>query len=173
MCLLSPALERSNQLPTSYMQLLWSLIALHTSCPFTHCSGRLPFPEVLLRLAAPSSTQLLASPSHRQASLLIPPLHTGAAEAHPALHACAATQLLASPLHRQASLLNPYTQVLLKLIQPYTRVRLPFISEKLNIPEKDVEQLLVSLILDNRISGYIDQVRGASVGLCGSVWSSW
>jgi len=51
------------------------------------------------------------------------------------------------------------TQVLLKLIQPYTRVRIPFISAKLNIPEKDVEQLLVSLILDNRIQGYIDQVN--------------
>ncbi|KAG1667626.1 hypothetical protein FOA52_001680 [Chlamydomonas sp. UWO 241] len=51
------------------------------------------------------------------------------------------------------------TQVLLKLIQPYTRVRIPFISAKLNIPERDVESLLVSLILDNRISGYIDQVN--------------
>eukprot|EP00798_Chlamydomonas_sp_ICE-L_P021235 gene21235-28151_t len=51
------------------------------------------------------------------------------------------------------------TQVLLHLIQPYTRVRLPFISQKLNIPEKDVEQLLVSLILDGRVAGYIDQVN--------------
>ena len=51
-----------------------------------------------------------------------------------------------------------FTQVLLKLIQPYTRVRIPFISSKLNIPEADVEQLLITLILDNRISGHIDQV---------------
>ena len=50
------------------------------------------------------------------------------------------------------------TQVLLKLIQPYTRVRIPFICKKLNVPEKDVEQLLVSLILDNRVTGYVDQV---------------
>jgi predicted transcriptional regulator len=49
-------------------------------------------------------------------------------------------------------------QVLLKLIQPYTRVRLPFISEALHIPESDVEQLLVSLILDNRVQGHVDQV---------------
>jgi COP9 signalosome complex subunit 2 len=49
--------------------------------------------------------------------------------------------------------------VLLKLIQPYTRVRLPFISHALHIPEGDVERLLVSLILDNRIEGYVDQVR--------------
>lgn len=51
------------------------------------------------------------------------------------------------------------TQVLLKLIQPYTRVRLPFISRALHIPEADVEQLLVSLILDNRIQGHVDQVN--------------
>jgi len=50
-------------------------------------------------------------------------------------------------------------QVLLKLIQPYTRVRIPFISQRLNIPEKDVEALLVTLILDNRVQGHIDQVR--------------
>jgi len=49
-------------------------------------------------------------------------------------------------------------QVLLKLIQPYTRVRIPFISQRLNIPEKDVEALLVTLILDNRVAGHIDQV---------------
>ena len=49
--------------------------------------------------------------------------------------------------------------MVLKLIQPYTRIRIPFISKELNIPEQDVEQLLVSLILDSRISGHIDQVR--------------
>jgi COP9 signalosome complex subunit 2 len=53
--------------------------------------------------------------------------------------------------------------VLLKLIQPYTRVRLPFISHALHIPEGDVERLLVSLILDNRIEGYVDQVRGGGL----------
>lgn len=54
---------------------------------------------------------------------------------------------------------NIRTQVVLKLIQPYTRIRIPFVSKELNIPEVDVEQLLVSLILDLRISGYIDQVN--------------
>ncbi|PPS11181.1 hypothetical protein GOBAR_AA09474 [Gossypium barbadense] len=54
---------------------------------------------------------------------------------------------------------NVRTQVLLKLIKPYTRIRIPFISKELNVPEKDVEQLLVSLILDNRIEGHIDQVN--------------
>jgi len=54
---------------------------------------------------------------------------------------------------------NIRTQVLLKLIKPYTRIRIPFISQELNVPEKDVEQLLVSLILDNRVQGHIDQVN--------------
>ncbi|EFJ28052.1 hypothetical protein SELMODRAFT_170816 [Selaginella moellendorffii] len=54
---------------------------------------------------------------------------------------------------------NIRTQVLLKLIKPYTRIRIPFISKELNIPERDVEQLLVSLILDNRVHGHIDQVH--------------
>lgn len=31
--------------------------------------------------------------------------------------------------------------------------------QELNIPEVDVEQLLVSLILDNRVHGHIDQVN--------------
>lgn len=48
--------------------------------------------------------------------------------------------------------------MVLKLIQPYTRIRIPFVSQQLNIPEYDVEQLLVALILDNRIQGHIDQV---------------
>lgn len=32
--------------------------------------------------------------------------------------------------------------------------------QELNVPEQDVEDLLVSLILDNRIDGHIDQVNG-------------
>lgn len=48
----------------------------------------------------------------------------------------------------QDLLKNIRTEVLVKLIQPYTRVRIPFISRALNIPEEDVEELLVSCILD-------------------------
>ncbi|GJW95856.1 COP9 signalosome complex subunit 2 [Tanacetum coccineum] len=54
---------------------------------------------------------------------------------------------------------NIRTQVLLKLIKPYTRIRIPFISKELNVPEADVEQLLVSMVLDNRVQGHIDQVN--------------
>ena len=47
---------------------------------------------------------------------------------------------------------------MLKLIQPYTRIRIAFVARQLNIEERDVEQLLVSLILDGRIQGHIHQV---------------
>lgn len=36
-------------------------------------------------------------------------------------------------------------------------MRIPFISAELNIPERDVEALLVSLILDAKVAGHIDQ----------------
>ncbi|GAM22929.1 hypothetical protein SAMD00019534_061040 [Acytostelium subglobosum LB1] len=54
---------------------------------------------------------------------------------------------------------NIRTQVLLKLLEPYTRIRIPFISKELNIPSNEVEALLVTLILDNKIRGSIDQVN--------------
>ena len=51
------------------------------------------------------------------------------------------------------------TQVLLELIKPYTSVRLPFISSQLNVPEKDVEALVIHLILDGKVKGKVDQVN--------------
>ncbi|OBZ85751.1 COP9 signalosome complex subunit 2 [Choanephora cucurbitarum] len=44
------------------------------------------------------------------------------------------------------------TQVLIKLIKPYTSIEIDFISKQLNISVDEVEALLVSLILDDRIS---------------------
>lgn len=58
----------------------------------------------------------------------------------------------------QDLLKNIRTEVLIKLIKPYSRVRIPFISEQLKIPEADVESLLVSCILDKSIDGRIDQI---------------
>jgi COP9 signalosome complex subunit 2 len=56
------------------------------------------------------------------------------------------------------------TQVILKNIGPYTRIRLSRIASDLNdIPVDDVEGLLVSLILDGILDGYIDQVSGILV----------
>lgn len=61
----------------------------------------------------------------------------------------------------------PTPQVVLRVIQPYTRVRIAFIAQQLNVAAADVEQLLISLILDGRIQGRIDQVQqvGAVCGL--------
>mmetsp|Transcript_27637 Transcript_27637/g.33600 ORF Transcript_27637/g.33600 Transcript_27637/m.33600 type:complete len:501 (-) Transcript_27637:247-1749(-) len=53
------------------------------------------------------------------------------------------------------------TQVLRSVIAPYTRISLEFIARQLNgIPVEDVESLLVSLILDGKLDGRIDQVKG-------------
>lgn len=55
-------------------------------------------------------------------------------------------------------------QVIVRNIGPYSRVRLSRIARDLNdIPVEDVESLLVSLILDGRVDGRIDQVRGVLV----------
>eukprot|EP00980_Cylindrotheca_fusiformis_P009147 scaffold1992_cov113-Cylindrotheca_fusiformis.AAC.12 len=53
------------------------------------------------------------------------------------------------------------TQVLRQVIRPYTRISLLAIARELNdIPVGDVENLLVSLILDGKLDGQIDQVAG-------------
>merc|ERR1719489_88279 len=62
--------------------------------------------------------------------------------------------------HIEDLLRNIRPQVLIKLIKPYTRIQIKFISGELNIESCDVESLLVSCILDNTISGRIDQVSG-------------
>ncbi|KAK9758950.1 PCI domain [Popillia japonica] len=61
--------------------------------------------------------------------------------------------------HIEDLLRNIRTQVLIKLIRPYTRIQIPHISRELNIDEEDVENLLVSCILDNTIQGRIDEVN--------------
>jgi len=55
---------------------------------------------------------------------------------------------------------NIRTQVMLKLLTPYTNIRIPFIAQELNISTKEVEDLMIALILDNKIRGRIDQVNG-------------
>eukprot|EP01119_Soliformovum_irregulare_P002903 TRINITY_DN13157_c0_g1_i1.p1 TRINITY_DN13157_c0_g1~~TRINITY_DN13157_c0_g1_i1.p1 ORF type:complete len:444 (-),score=137.55 TRINITY_DN13157_c0_g1_i1:60-1391(-) len=54
---------------------------------------------------------------------------------------------------------NIRTQVLLKILTPYTKIRIPFLAQELNISAKEVEDLMVGLILDNKIRGRIDQVN--------------
>jgi len=56
------------------------------------------------------------------------------------------------------------TQVIMRNIGPYTRIRLARIARDLNnIPIDDVENILVSLILDGKLDGSIDQVNGILV----------
>ena len=52
-------------------------------------------------------------------------------------------------------------QVLQEVLRPYTRITIEAISKKLNgIPLGDVENLLVTAILDGKLDGRIDQVNG-------------
>ena len=48
--------------------------------------------------------------------------------------------------------------MLLKVIKPYTRISIGFIAREINISPPEVEQLLVTLILDGMIDGSIDQL---------------
>jgi len=54
---------------------------------------------------------------------------------------------------------NIRTQVMLKILSPYTKIRIQFVSQELNIAPKEVEDLMVGLILDSKIRGRIDQVN--------------
>jgi hypothetical protein len=55
-------------------------------------------------------------------------------------------------------------QVLLQVVRPYTRISLEALSKELNgISVKDIENLLVPLILDRKLEGRIDQVKGILV----------
>eukprot|EP00177_Eucheuma_denticulatum_P005791 GFKZ01010571.1.p1 GENE.GFKZ01010571.1~~GFKZ01010571.1.p1 ORF type:complete len:440 (+),score=83.47 GFKZ01010571.1:221-1540(+) len=51
------------------------------------------------------------------------------------------------------------SQVLLKLIQPYKRIGIPYAAKELNIEVEELESLLVTLIIDGRVSGKIDQIN--------------
>jgi len=56
------------------------------------------------------------------------------------------------------------TQVLMNVIVPYTRISLQALSKELNgIEREEVERLLVPLILDGKLDGRIDQVKGVLV----------
>ncbi|KFM23413.1 COP9 signalosome complex subunit 2 [Auxenochlorella protothecoides] len=71
--------------------------------------------------------------------------------------------------HRAAIMADPfiaqYVEDLLRnavsrLVQSYSRIRLSAIGEELNIPPPEVESLLVSMLLDGKFAGAIDQVQG-------------
>ena len=50
-------------------------------------------------------------------------------------------------------------QVLLALVKPYRRVKLDFLAGKLQLNESEVEQIVVAMILDDRIEGEVDMLE--------------
>jgi len=57
-------------------------------------------------------------------------------------------------------LLSVRTQAVIKLLKPYTEITMDFVASELQISSPDVEFLLVSLILDGKLAGSIDQMTG-------------
>jgi COP9 signalosome complex subunit 2 len=52
------------------------------------------------------------------------------------------------------------TQWILDIIRPYTRVELAYLASSLGVDVAEVEEILVALILDHKVSGRLDQVKG-------------
>ncbi|KAG2387063.1 hypothetical protein C9374_002098 [Naegleria lovaniensis] len=50
-------------------------------------------------------------------------------------------------------------RVLGKIMKPYTRIKMSFLGKELSISTEDVEALVVDMILDGKLDGYIDQVN--------------
>merc|ERR1719420_1649950 len=48
-------------------------------------------------------------------------------------------------------------QNLCRIIEPYNRVQVKYVSEKINLPEAEVEKKLSLMILDQKIQGILDQ----------------
>lgn len=57
-------------------------------------------------------------------------------------------------------LTNIRTAVLLKLIGPYSRIGIDYMAKELAITHKEVEDLIISLILDGKIHGRLDAIEG-------------
>lgn len=55
---------------------------------------------------------------------------------------------------------NMRTKAVLKLIVPYTRMKLSWLAKKLRISEAEVQDIIGFLILDDKITGKIDQRQG-------------
>jgi len=71
--------------------------------------------------------------------------------------------LLGDPLFRQYKddlLRNSYLHALVSLCMPYKSVRLAYLASELQVSEQEIRSLLSELILEDRITGQIDQVKG-------------
>ncbi|XP_076265135.1 COP9 signalosome complex subunit 2-like [Rhynchophorus ferrugineus] len=70
--------------------------------------------------------------------------------------------LMADPFireHLEELLKNVRGNALVRLIKPYRNIKLSFISQELGMDENEVENLVVSYILDGQINGKIDQLN--------------
>lgn len=52
------------------------------------------------------------------------------------------------------------SQVLLNLTRPYKKVTVAFLARELALNVDEVESLLVDMILDQKLSAHIDQIKG-------------
>jgi len=59
----------------------------------------------------------------------------------------------------QSMLMTIRGQVLLNKIQPYNRLKISFLSKLINLPCDEVEDLIIAMILDDKINGKLDQVN--------------
>ncbi|KAL9650662.1 hypothetical protein ABK040_001718 [Willaertia magna] len=50
-------------------------------------------------------------------------------------------------------------RVLAKIMKPYTRIKMTFLGKELSIKPEEVESLVIDMILDQKLDGYIDQVN--------------
>lgn len=51
------------------------------------------------------------------------------------------------------------TQWILDIIKPYTRIEIDYLARQLGIAADEIEEILVALILDDKVQGRIDQVE--------------
>ena len=52
------------------------------------------------------------------------------------------------------------SKVLRKIVKPYKSIRLNFISKHLNVPDSEVEAIVMRLVMDGMLVGKIDQING-------------
>ena len=63
-------------------------------------------------------------------------------------------------VHMESLLRQVREQVLLKLLRPYRSMRVAFAARELGVAPEEVEAMLVTLILDGKVQGRLDQVEG-------------
>ena len=62
--------------------------------------------------------------------------------------------------HMEALLRQVREQVLLKLLRPYRTLSVNFAARELGMAPTEVESMLVTLILDGKVNGRLDQMDG-------------